>query len=140
MADLASSENLKAAHDVLIPLGQYFQIQDDYLDCYGDPEHIGKIGTDIIDNKCSWLVNKALQLVTPEQRQILEQNYGKKDNECEKIIKQLYRDLNLEQLYKEYEVEAVKDIRAKIALVDESNGLKQGVLENFVKKIAGRSR
>jgi len=140
MADLASPENLKSAHDVLIPLGEYFQVQDDYLDCYGDPEHIGKIGTDILDNKCSWLVNKALQLVTPEQKKILEQNYGRKDAECEKVIKQLYRDLNLEQIYKDYEAEAVKGIRSKIALVDESKGLKKDVLENFVKKIAGRSR
>lgn len=140
MAGLASPANLKAAHDVLIPLGEYFQIQDDYLDCYGDPEHIGKIGTDIKDNKCSWLVNKALQLVTPGQRQILEQNYGRKSDECEEVIKQLYRDLNLEQLYRKYEAEAVKGIRAKIAQIDEGNGLKQDVLENFVKKIAGRSR
>ena len=140
MANLASPENLKAAHDILIPLGEYFQIQDDYLDCYGDPEHIGKIGTDIKDNKCSWLVNKALQLVSPEQRQILEQNYGRKDDECEKVIKQLYRDLNLEQLYKEYEAEAVKGIRAKISEIDESKGVKRDVFENFVKKIAGRSR
>ncbi|KAF8460610.1 putative farnesyl-diphosphate synthetase [Kalaharituber pfeilii] len=140
MAGLASPANLKAAHDVLIPLGEYFQIQDDYLDCYGDPVHIGKIGTDIKDNKCSWLVNKALQLVTPEQRQILEENYGRKDDDCERRIKQLYADLNLEQLYKEYEAEAVKGIRARIAEVDESGGLKRNVLETFLKKIEGRSR
>ena len=140
LTGLASPENLKAAHDVLIPLGHYFQIQDDYLDCFADPIHLGKIGTDILDGKCSWLVNKALAMVTPEQRQILEENYGKKDNECERKIKQLYTDLNLEGIYKEYEQNAIKEIRARIAQVDESKGLKRDVLENFLMRIAGRSK
>lgn len=47
-------------------------IQDDYLDCFGDPELMGKVGTDIQDNKCSWLVVECLRRVTPDQRQILE--------------------------------------------------------------------
>lgn len=60
------------ARNILIPLGEYFQIQDDYLDCYGDPAFIGKIGTDIQDNKCSWLVNQALAKANPEQRKVLD--------------------------------------------------------------------
>ena len=32
----------------------------------------GKIGTDIEDNKCSWLVVQALKKVTAEQREVLE--------------------------------------------------------------------
>lgn len=50
--------------------------QDDYLDCYGDPALTGKVGTDIQDNKCSWLVVECLRRVTPEQRQILEVKSG----------------------------------------------------------------
>jgi len=42
---------LKIAENILIPLGEYFPHQDDYLDCFAPPELLGKIGTDILDNK-----------------------------------------------------------------------------------------
>ncbi|CRK03273.1 hypothetical protein BN1708_009635, partial [Verticillium longisporum] len=83
--NIATPNNLKQAEAILIPLGEYFQVQDDYLDNFGLPEHIGKIGTDIMDNKCGWLVNQALQIATPEQRQILEDNYGQKDKAKEAV-------------------------------------------------------
>jgi farnesyl diphosphate synthase len=72
MAGIQDEQIYKQALAVLIPLGEYFQIQDDYLDCYGAPEVIGKIGTDIEDNKCSWLINQALFQASPEQRSLLE--------------------------------------------------------------------
>ena len=72
MAGICSDADLKQARDVLIPLGEYFQVQDDYLDCYGDPKITGKIGTDIMDNKCGWLINKALQLADEKQRRLLD--------------------------------------------------------------------
>jgi len=49
-----------------------FLSQDDYLDCYGDPAVTGKVGTDIEENKCSWLVVQALARVTPEQKEVLQ--------------------------------------------------------------------
>ena len=137
---LATLKNLKQAESILIPLGTYFQIQDDYLDSFADPEHLGKIGTDIMDNKCSWLVNQALEVATPEQRQVLEHNYGKKDKSNEAEVKKLYNDLGLERRYKDYEEKAVGEIRQLIADIDESEGLKKEVFETFLRKIYKRSR
>jgi farnesyl diphosphate synthase len=138
--DMATPENLKQAEAILIPLGEYFQIQDDYLDNFGLPEHIGKIGTDIMDNKCSWLVNQALAIVTPEQRRVLEENYGRKNKDNEAAVKKLYDELKLEQRYQEYEEKVVADIRAMIAKIDESKGMKQGVFETFLSKVYKRSK
>jgi farnesyl diphosphate synthase len=138
--NLATPNNLKQAEKILIPLGEYFQIQDDYLDNFGLPEHIGKIGTDIMDNKCSWLVNQALQIATPEQRKILEDNYGRKNKDNEAVVKKLFDELKLEQLYKEYEEKRVGEIREMIANVDESEGLKKTVFESFLGKIYKRSK
>lgn len=137
---LASPENLKQAHDILIPLGEYFQVQDDYLDAFGDPAVIGKIGTDIQDNKCSWLVNQVLKRATPEQRAVLEENYGRKDAEKEKKVKALYDEMKIEQVYKEYEEKRVGELRELIAKVDESSGLKKEVFETFLGKIYKRSK
>ncbi|KIE00548.1 Farnesyl pyrophosphate synthetase, partial [Metarhizium majus ARSEF 297] len=138
--NLATPKNLKQAEDILIPLGEYFQIQDDYLDNFGLPEHIGKIGTDIKDNKCSWLVNQALEIATPEQRKILEDNYGQKDDAKEAVIKKLYDDMKLKARYEAFEEKRAGEIRAMIERVDESEGLKKGVFEVFLNKIFKRTK
>lgn len=138
--NIGTPKNLKQAEDILIPMGEYFQIQDDYLDNFGLPEHIGKIGTDIMDNKCSWLINQALAICTPEQKKILEDNYGRKDKNKEAVVKKLYDELNLEKRYKDYEEKVVGEIKDKIASIDESEGLKKGVFEAFLAKIYKRSK
>lgn len=62
----------RQAKTILLEMGHFFQVQDDYLDCYGKPEVIGKVGTDIEEGKCTWLAVVALQRVTSDQRKILE--------------------------------------------------------------------
>jgi farnesyl diphosphate synthase len=137
---LATPSNLKQAHDILIPMGEYFQIQDDYLDAFGDPSVIGKIGTDIKDNKCGWLINQALLICTPEERQLLDENYGQKDDAKEARVKKLYEELQLEKRYQDYEEKRVGEIRKMIDLVDESEGLKKEVFESFLAKIYKRGK
>ncbi|CAI6297464.1 unnamed protein product [Periconia digitata] len=136
----ATPENLQTCLDILIPMGEYFQAQDDYLDAFADPEVLGKIGTDIQDNKCSWLINQALKKVNPEQRKLLEENYGRKDSEKEAKVKELYHELKLQEFYQQWEEERVADLKAKIDRIDESNGLKKSVFEAFLKKIYKRSK
>ena len=157
---LATPSNLQQAEDILIPMGEYFQVQDDYLDCFADPGVLGKIGTDIADNKCSWLVCQALERVSSGQKRVLEENYGRGGIEvqavepgageqvraagegkvCEERVKDLYKELELEKVYKEYEEKVVGELREKIAKVDEGAGLKKGLFEEFLRKIYGRAK
>lgn len=140
MSGVDDERDLKQALDVLVPEGQYFQIQDDYLDCFGKPEDIGKIGTDIQDNKCSWVVCTALKIATPAQRKLLDDNYGQKDPAKEKICKDLFTELKIDQLYHQYEEDIVSKIQAKIDAVDESRGFKKEVLSAFLAKIYKRKK
>lgn len=140
MCGINSEKDLKQVKEILIPLGEYFQIQDDYLDCFGTPEQIGKIGTDIKDNKCSWVVNQALLKVTPEQRKVLDENYGKKDDESEKRVKQLFAELDIPAIYNDYEESTVAKLREQIDKIDESTGLKKEVLTSFLGKVYKRSK
>lgn len=138
--ELATPQNLQQSKDILIAMGEYFQVQDDYLDAYADPKVLGKIGTDIQDNKCSWLVNQALQRASPEQRTVLEENYGRKDKAKEARVKELYAELKLDEVYRQYEEKIVGEIRDNIAKVDENEGLKKQVFEEFLKKIYKRTK
>ncbi|KAJ6443400.1 cytochrome p450 3a21 [Purpureocillium lavendulum] len=136
----ATPQNLKQAENILIPMGEYFQVQDDYLDAFADPSVLGKIGTDIQDNKCSWLVNQALQRCSSDQRRILEENYGQKNDQSEQLVKKLYHELQLENVFREYEEARVADLERMIAGVDESEGLKKGVFEELLRKIHKRKK
>lgn len=58
----ASKEDCTAIYNFGLNLGIAFQIQDDYLDAFGNPENFGKqIGGDIIENKKTYLYLKALE-------------------------------------------------------------------------------
>jgi len=138
IARVTDPKMFKEAELVLMKLGEYFQIQDDFIDCYGDPAVTGKIGRDIEDAKCSWLIIQALKIATIEQREILKQNYGKDDAECVRFVKDLYKELNLEKVYSEYEEESYKSICQMIQ--SHENGFPKELFLFLVMKIYKRQK
>ncbi|TXE18119.1 polyprenyl synthetase family protein [Psychroserpens burtonensis] len=75
-------------------LGIAFQLQDDYLDAFGDPQTFGKqVGGDIIENKKTYLYLKALEFSNDEDTLQLERLYSVNPNDpSDKIdtVKQLF--------------------------------------------------
>ncbi|XP_007946671.1 farnesyl pyrophosphate synthase [Orycteropus afer afer] len=116
MAGIDGEKEHASAKKILLEMGEFFQIQDDYLDAFGDPSEMGKIGTDIQDNKCSWLVVQCLQRASPEQRQILQENYGQKEPEKVARVKALYEELELPAVFKQYEEDSFSSLMGLIEL------------------------
>ncbi|XP_012870694.1 PREDICTED: farnesyl pyrophosphate synthase isoform X2 [Dipodomys ordii] len=114
MAGIDGEKEHANAKKILLEMGEFFQIQDDYLDAFGDPSVTGKIGTDIQDNKCSWLVVQCLQRGTPEQRQILQENYGQKDAKKVAQVKALYEQLDLPAVFLQYEEDSYSRLMSLI--------------------------
>jgi geranylgeranyl diphosphate synthase type II len=72
-----SEENASLIYDFGLHLGLAFQLQDDYLDAFGDPETFGKqVGGDIIENKKTYLYLKALEFSTSEKAAELEELFS----------------------------------------------------------------
>ena len=75
-------------------LGIAFQLQDDYLDAFGDPETFGKqVGGDIIENKKTYLYLKALEFGNANHKEALTEWFNTQpENPEEKVdaVKHLF--------------------------------------------------
>ncbi|ADY29506.1 polyprenyl synthetase family protein [Cellulophaga lytica] len=70
-------ENEDLIYDFGKNLGIAFQLQDDYLDAFGDPKTFGKqVGGDIIENKKTYLYLKALELSSNAEQNSLDQLFS----------------------------------------------------------------
>ncbi|XP_039314398.1 farnesyl pyrophosphate synthase-like isoform X2 [Solenopsis invicta] len=114
LAGIKDPEKFKQAETILLEIGHLFQVQDDFLDFFGDSEAIGKDSTDIQQGKCTWFIVMALQRATPEQREILEECYGFSDPEKVKCVKQLFNDLDLHKVCISYTEQAFNLLRERI--------------------------
>ena len=83
-------------------MGLAFQLQDDYLDVYGDPEVFGKaIGGDILCNKKTYMLINAFNLANDEQRKRLQQWVNAENPDPRQKIEavtQIYNEIGVSQL------------------------------------------
>lgn len=93
-------------------LGIAFQVQDDYLDAFGDPEKFGKqVGGDILSNKKTFLSIHAMEVATAGQLKTLADINNSNDlSKVEKVL-QIYKDTNADAWAKE-----LKDKYYKVAM------------------------
>ena len=83
-------------------LGLAFQLQDDLLDTYGDQELTGKKpGTDIVDNKKTFLMIRALEEGSSSQKEVLTQWLSRKDfdkNEKIAAVTEIFDQIGIKEL------------------------------------------
>jgi geranylgeranyl diphosphate synthase type II len=93
----ASGGNRKHLYDFGKNLGIAFQIQDDYLDAFGDPIKFGKdVGGDIRQNKKTFLLLYALEVASFEQKaQLLQLMKDNPTNKVEKVL-EIFRACNVD--------------------------------------------
>jgi len=115
-----------------VNFGIAFQIMDDILDTFGDPQLVGKkIGGDIIQNKKTFLFLKALELADPGERDILlnlcSTSSGLSDDEKVEQVTDMFRRLNVQeyaiQVIEAYRDLAVSHVRACSFSVDKQNDM-----------------
>ena len=81
-----------------------FQLQDDILDCWSNLEDFGKVtGTDIADNKKTFLYLKALETGTKEEREELLYLYSNpvETQTKQERVKAIYEKLNIRSISKD---------------------------------------
>ncbi len=129
-----STENANLIYDFGLNLGLAFQLQDDYLDAFGNPETFGKqIGGDIIENKKTFLYLKALEVSNEEDNEKLKYFYNQKlkDNTLKiSEVKRIFKVNNIPNLVKQEIENYTKKAFKTLASMDISKESKQG-LRNF---------
>lgn len=97
----ANAKDTALMYDFGKNLGMAFQIQDDVLDVYGNLKVFGKTpGADIVANKKTYLLVKAIELASSQQKKEIYNQLEKTEFDPEekiKIIRSIYNNLNIKE-------------------------------------------
>ncbi len=106
---LAANAPAKAAdqlYDLGLNLGIAFQLQDDLLDVFADQDKFGKkIGGDIVSNKKTFLLLKALDVSDPESKAVILDWIQRKNFDAEEkviAVSAVYDKLNIKKITEDH--------------------------------------
>lgn len=137
----ASQNDTEAIYEFGKNLGIAFQLQDDYLDAFGNPETFGKqVGGDIIENKKTFLFLKSLEYAEKEQREGLLHLYSLKPEDSRtkvETVKSIFMESGaVEEAKKEINAYTQKAFEAltTISIPDANKAILKQFGENLMKR------
>ncbi|KAL0204962.1 hypothetical protein P9112_000269 [Eukaryota sp. TZLM1-RC] len=82
-------------------LGKLFQIQDDYLDVFGEEKVVGKTSTDLVERKCAWPLVCALDIVqkSENKRELFPKLLGLINDKDVDKLRNFIHDVGVEKEY-----------------------------------------
>lgn len=136
----ASEEDAEKMYEYGMMLGVAFQIQDDWLDVFGDSTTFGKpIGGDINNNKKSYLALKGLSAGGPDSEALREAMQLPAGDTKVKVVTRIYEKMNLSEICRQeiaaYSSKAIAALKAT-SLSDDD----KAAFRNVVEKLTGRKR
>ncbi|NEN21908.1 polyprenyl synthetase family protein [Cryomorpha ignava] len=140
----ASEDDCKHIYNFGKLCGIAFQIQDDYLDAFGNPQDFGKqVGGDILSNKKTYLIIKALELASADVQAELESIYFQNtisdgDKKVSRVLK-LFRELKIDEITKDESLRYFQLAKAEIDNTSLNDSQKEGFLE-FLEMLQGRRK
>ncbi|GIQ80744.1 polyprenyl synthetase [Kipferlia bialata] len=131
---------------VCIEIGHYFQIQDDYLDVFGDKAVMGKDGCDIREGKVSWCLSTMLhgcegyeaQELTDTEVSLFASTYGRGSSPAKEdvdAVRKVMTDRGIPEVYAQVSKRYQKDIAAAVLALHPAL---QPPLTLFLRKLEGR--
>jgi geranylgeranyl diphosphate synthase type II len=137
-----SQENADLIYDFGLNLGLAFQLQDDYLDAFGNPETFGKqVGGDIIENKKTYLYLKAMEFAALNEKEELVNLFSiHPEDNSDKInsVKRIFNSSGASQATKEaiqdFTLKAFKTLQKMNVSVD-----KKAMLTHFGENLMKRN-
>jgi geranylgeranyl diphosphate synthase, type II len=126
----ASEGNQQHLYEFGKNLGIAFQVQDDYLDAFGNPDKFGKqVGGDILSNKKTFLLIHALETATGAAKTELETLLASQPGDKVQRVLQVYRDCDIDgwalQLKQQYFDIAMKHLDDAAVLSNRKQPLRE---------------